>query len=389
MPDDHQQHGSEHPERFRGPLTYSEMTSGLIWPLLFKSVVMALQPPRLVLAFALIVALGLLAVIYDSMLGAFGLEAAGVPVIERITGGLEGFADALLALEPALALELLFDGVFAQNLAALSDRPLATGLFLLVVAPLWAVFGGAVSRMVAVDIAGHLYMSAGDGLVYASRRMAGITLSLLIPLIAMGVLALVIAVLGTLLLGIPVVNAVGGALYGVVLVLGTMVGLLFVGFVLGQALLVPAISAESTDAGDAIQRSYSYVFNRPARACAYVGICLVQGVILFAIARWFVGMFAELSADLATSWIGDSRLLPGEDGEEPLVRRMILGWERIFSLLVPAIAVSHYFAASTITYLLLRRVTDGQDVHELWMPGFVGGTMAPREPSEPGEATSD
>jgi len=383
----------DRPDQFRGPLTFAEMSAGLVWPSILRSGVMALQPPRLLLAFALVVLLGIASVVYDGVLGLVGLEPVAQTVLEHIARGLEQFADSLLALEPVLALELLYQGVFAQNLALLGERPLTTGLFLLVLTPLWAVFGGAIARMVAVDVAGHLYMTSGDGLVFASRRMPAMSFSLYLPLIVLGVLVLAIALLGTVLLGVPVLNAVGGVLYGIVLVLGILLGLVFVGFVVGQALLVPAISCESSDAADAVQRAYAYIFNRPGRSVLYIALALVQGVVLFAVARWFVTSFAGATLDLATSWIGSGPITPADEGEDPLVLRASRGWERIFSLLVPAVVVSHYFSASTLVYLVLRRVNDGQDLRELWMPGFVGGALAPAqapgrrpETGEPGQA---
>lgn len=63
----------------------------------------------------------------------------------------------------------------------------------------------------------------------------------------------------------------------------------------------------------------------------------------------------------------------------------------LVALIAGGFGVSVYFVAGVIIYLLMRQLCDGQDQHELWVPGMVEGTMAPgaaarqgpEPPSEP------
>ncbi len=49
-------------------------------------------------------------------------------------------------------------------------------------------------------------------------------------------------------------------------------------------------------------------------------------------------------------------------------RRIVNFWTGALELLIGALLTSFYFTASTLLYLLLRRICDGQDVAELWTP---------------------
>ena len=375
---------SDNPEpRPPRPVTFAELTAGLVWPTLFRSVTMALQPGRLLLALALVVLLGVLANGYDWALGLVGQEPLAAPLLTGMSDGLSEFTRQLLAIEPVLALTVLYDGLFRGPLELLAWHPLSGAIFVLLAASVWSVLGGAISRMVAVDIAGHLCMSAKDGLGFASARALSFAGSILLPLVALAVLALIISLLGWVLLGIPAINVFGSLLYGLVLLLGFLMTFLVVGFVVGQALLIPAVATEGSDSLDALQRSYAYIWGRPARALGYAGFCLVQGAIVFALARWFVTGVVEMTGDLSTAWFGaetaQALVDPAADGEMSLASRIIAGWNDIVLLVLPAFVISLYFSASTIMYMLLRRINDEQDLHEIWMPGLLPGTFVPEQ----------
>lgn len=378
MNDPHANNVESRPSR---PVTFAEMTAGLVWPTLFRSVVMALAPGRLLVAFTLVVMLGALATGYDWVLVQVGSTAIAAPMLTSMSDGLDAFASQLLAFQPVLALTALYEGLFGGPLEMITTRPLTGVIFLMLVVPVWAVLGGAISRMVAADIAGHLYMTARDGVGFAFVRVLSLAGAIVLPLVGLGVLALVIALVGWVLLGIPAVNVFGSLLYGLVLLLGFLMTFLFAGFVVGHALLIPAVAIEGSDSLDAVQRTYAYVWGRPARAMAYAGFCLLQGAIVFALVRWFVTGAVELTGDLSTAWFGaeaaQALIDPIGEGEASLASKIIAGWNNIVLLVLPAFVISFYFSASTITYMLMRRINDEQDMHDIWMPGLVPGTYVP------------
>lgn len=368
-------------------MTFAELTAGLVWPTLLRSVVLALQPARLMLAFGLIVVLGASAHAYDWLMSVFSLDPVAAPVLTQMSTALSRFTFDVLLIQPLDALASLFAGVFAQPLAALSDHPISLGVYFILIIPVWAMAGGALSRMVALDVAGALDPSLGQGLAFAGRRGPSLAGSLLVPMAALGLIALTISLLGAALFVIPGVRVVGAALYGPLLALGFILTLLAVGFVLGQALLVPAVAVEGTDTMDAVQRSYAYVFGRPLRTALYLAFVLVQGAIAFALVRWVVVGAIDLTENLATAWLSggvEQSLVTTTGPDVTTPATLIEGWRDIALLVLPAFVVSFYFSASTLVYLLLRRVNDEQDVSDIWMPGLIEGTLVPEtQPSAP------
>jgi hypothetical protein len=51
-------------------------------------------------------------------------------------------------------------------------------------------------------------------------------------------------------------------------------------------------------------------------------------------------------------------------------------WTLVPFGLLAGFVVSYILCAGTILYLLMRKLADGQEVEEIWMPGMVPGTAA-------------
>jgi len=77
----------------------------------------------------------------------------------------------------------------------------------------------------------------------------------------------------------------GGILWPLVLLAGFVMAVLLLGLLFGWPLMWAAISAEGTDAFDALSRSYAYVFQRPLN---YLFYAFVAGVI-----GWLGWLFVE------------------------------------------------------------------------------------------------
>jgi len=362
----------------RSPVTLAELTAGLIWPTLLRIPAMAVQPGRLLLGAAVVVALALVARLFDGGCKVLDVADFAGPLFDSVAQGFAAFAEALFEVRPVAAVTLLYEGAIAEPIAMFRARPFSAAALLVLAVPVWTVGGGALSRMVAVDVAGHVNMSLGESLGFALRRAWTLSWALLLPLVAMALLALFMAVAGWLLLNLPVVEFVGAVLYGGFLLLGLLVTLIFVGFALGQALLVPAVATESTDSVDAFQRAYAYVLGRPARLATYGAAAVAIGVVVYAVAGAFIGGAERLTADLSMAWLSDARaneLLGATGGEESFAATLIRWWTLALGLLLAGFGVSLYFSASTIVYMLCRRVNDEQDLREVWMPGLVEGTL--------------
>ena len=126
-------------------------------------------------------------------------------------------------------------------------------------------------------------------------------------------------------------------------------GILWLALVACQTMIVPAIAAERTDAMDAIQRAGAYLVARTLRWLLYFAI--VSGM-----------AFLAAGVVLSASWAGVSGLNWDRESNPTL---QLAGMA--MRLLVTGVAVSYWYTASGVIYLLMRRVVDRQDIREIWI----------------------
>lgn len=374
--------GTSAPSRWPyGPVTWAELTGGLVWPTLLRAPAIGLQPPRVVVGVIVAALLIGAARLADWLIGA-GWDDGARGLLARMTRGLDAAATHVLNARLILAGETLYDGTVGAMLRLVEPAPLKSVVVLALLIPIWAVGGMAMSRMAAVDVALNLNMGVREGLRFALRRWKSAIFSLLIPAIAALLVVLVLAAGGGALLSLPYVSVLGGLLYGVGLALGLVMVLLLTGFVLGQMLLLPAAAIEGTDAADAVQRTYAYVLGRTGRAVLYTVIALAQMALVYAIARWAVEEAQDLTGRLTTAWLSDARagdLLRPDEREASAASWLISFWRDALGVLLGGAMISVFFSSGSVLYLLLRRVNDEQDVRDIWMPGEIPGvTGEPR-----------
>lgn len=240
----------------------------------------------------------------------------------------------------------------------------AIALWALVV---WVIFGGWVARLIAgrigvADTTGTIAAAEAaktappksrpasylPALLWVSQRQASLFMVVLGPLLVAGMLAGVIALLG-LLLRVPVLEWVGAAGYGVLLLLGVVAALILLGLAAGLLLLFPALAIEDADGFDIVSRVYNYVLFHPLHVAVYAGVTVVTGVLLYLLLGGVLALGAAL-----VFWLtgGAGR---GDGG----VGSLIEAWEWLLGLVLLASMLSYLMAAATWTYLLLRRTTDG------------------------------
>ncbi len=365
-----QERADNGPVRRTGPITLAELTAGLIWPTLLRAAALSIQPPRMLLGIATAIGLWAVATVWDWVIGWFGSASVASGFVWGIRDGWVEAGGALLGGRFVESLGTLAAACVTAPLDAVSQRPFVVALALLLLAPVWAIGGGALSRTIAVDVAGHMNLSPRAAVKYALSRGFSLTSALLIPLVAMALLVFLLKIVGWVLLSVPYLNVVGAVLYGVLIVLGFGLILLGVGFVLGQGMLVPAVAVEGTDAVDAVQRIYAYLLGRPGRALLYIALAVVQALFVIGIAAWFIGAAGEATQALAGSWLPEEKRAALFGPASETVAGQVLGvWNLVLAVLLFGFMISFHFATTTIVYLLLRRVNDEQDVHDVWMPG--------------------
>lgn len=253
-------------------------------------------------------------------------------------------------------------------------------VWMVVFVVIWSLFGGAISRMTVVDAATTDRPGAFEAMAFARQRWGQYIIAPLMPPLIVGLFLLLLALVG-LAYHVPILNIVAGVLFAVAIPIGFAAAFFLVGWVGAVHMMYPAISAEGTDAFDALSRSYSYVIGRPWRFICYTVIALVYGAVTYL----FIGLFVFLALALAQGgtalWAGqfDSIFPPPQLGQlryspdadvlgptERIAATVISIWVHLTIGLVAAYAVSYYFSAYSTIYLLLRRCCDGVSVTEVY-----------------------
>ena len=246
---------------------------------------------------------------------------------------------------------------------------------------IWSILGGAIHRMAVVEAADGPPAGAGDALLFVRRRWLHYIFAPLTPLLIVLAIGAVMALVGWIVFNIPVLNVIGGILFVFALLAGFVMALLLVGWAAGVSLMYPALSAEGSEAFDAISRSYSYVFARPWRLLWYAAVSLVYGAATF----MFVGLFMFLlryvtqhTVGLGSEEIGAmmgqpafGQLLYAPDftafeGTDKLTAIFVFVWMQLFLLLIAAYAVSLFISATSTIYLLVRHDCDGTALQDVY-----------------------
>lgn len=305
------------------------------------------------------------------------------------------------------------------------EHPLFTLLFGLDALFIWSLFGGAICRIVALNVARDERISAKAALMFSWRKLLSLAAAPLIPLVTVALIGLGIFLGGLLLLSIPVFgDLVGGAMTILSLAGGFVIALLMVGAVGGLWLMWPTIAVEGNDSFDAMSRSYSYVFSRPWRTAWYVAVGLVYTAICYLFSRFFVlialkstRFFLDAGVSVWNTWrpgVGSANAMKldaiwptpsfevlwypappfgGAVTGDGIATAIIGALTWLVAALLTALLVSMLFSASTVIYGLLRREVDATDYDEIYMeeeeqdmPPMTAGTGAPGDTGSTGQA---
>lgn len=245
---------------------------------------------------------------------------------------------------------------------------------------LWAMIGGAITRVAVVYLGLEERVSARDALVYTCKRYVQYFVSPLYPLLGIVLLALPIALLGLLML-LDVGVVLAGILWIFVLVVALGMAFLAIGLLLGWPLMWPAISAENGDAFEALSRSFGYTFQRPFHYAFYVLVATLFAALCWLFVSSLAGVVVEM-ADWGASWgAGHQRIAlieraavaegPNYPAEMSATLRtgaqLIRFWELLAVATARGFAISLFFCLASAIYLLLRQVDDETEFDEVYL----------------------
>jgi hypothetical protein len=300
-------------------------------------------------------------------------------------------------LRPIIELKRPFQGLFSSDFSFVQCVfALACGLWAVVV---WAVFGGAITRIAAVQFASEEKISMMEALRFATGKFLSYAGAPVIPLIFIAIIV-VPCFLGGLIsallawFGLPGGGAIfAGLLWVLPLLAAFAMAIIAIMWAIGWPLMFSTISAEGSDSFDALSRSYAYAFQRPWHYLFYALLAAVFG----SLCSFFVLLFADLlvhTAQWAVSW-GDvwlgqlptllkqmfyyapeaSGWAPTLSAEEAPTGATLVGavftgaWLYVVFMLLVGFVYSYFWSASTVIYFLLRRDVDNTELQEVYVEG--------------------
>jgi hypothetical protein len=321
--------------------------------------------------------------------GAGVLRHLATAPVETIWGILTNWR---FVLRPLVALVRPFQSIFASDFGLLPI--LFAFLCALWAAIVWAFFGGAITRIAAVQVAREEKIGLVESLRFAVSKFLSFLGAPIIPLVFIAFFT-ILCLLGGLISRIPGFGPVfAGALWFLPLTAGLIMAIILVGWAIGWPLMYATISVEGSDSFDALSRSYAYAFTRPWHYLFYAVIAFAFGslcafvVILFAdltvyLARWAVEWggadmtirqlmyYAPLGMDWQVRHVIDSdgvpRLVEAPTGAVAVGAWLAAFWLRLLFCLVVGFAYSYFWSASTIIYYLLRRDVDNTEIQEVFL----------------------
>jgi hypothetical protein len=240
----------------------------------------------------------------------------------------------------------------------------------------WALFGGAITRMAAMRLGREERIGLGEAVRFAVRKLGSYIASPLFPLLGVAMVAVPIFLLG-LLIRSDWGALAAGILWVFVLLGGLIITWLLLGLLFGWPLMWVTVSSEQTgDAFEAFSRSYSYTYQRPLHYLFYTVLAVVYGGFCWLVVYHFSEAVIGLCDWPAALGAGSSRwseLMQLRDN--PSLGSGVLsiaGYALAAAVaLVRAVATgfgySLFWCLATAIYLLLRYDVDQTEFDEVYV----------------------
>lgn len=242
----------------------------------------------------------------------------------------------------------------------------------------WAFFGGAITRIAAVELACDERVGWGAAIRYACSKWRSYFFAPLFPLIGVAVIALLVALPTFVLIFLPkwLFTTYAGVLlaapfWPLLLLAGFFMAILLLGLVFGWPLMWATISTEGMDSFDGIQRCYAYVFGRPLHYLFYAVVAAVFGW-----AGWLLVQNVAAGTIWLTNWAaswgcGGKEIQAIMDGGTDFWSTggaaIILVFVGCVKLLAVGFIYGYFWTASTAIYFLLRHDVDATEMDEIYL----------------------
>jgi len=387
----------------------SNLLNSLLFPKVFQTFRMAIQPSKLMIAFLAVTVIYLAGCLMDIifMAGSGSQDEAAVFSIlwNSASVGFHGALESLFALNiPGVAQNIT--SFFTTVGQTFKEHYIYCLIFFAIKLIVISLAGGAICRIAALQFAQGEKPGLTEALRFSTKKFTSFFTAPLAPLgiiIFIGFFIFLLGLVGNIPLGIGKVIMVIFMLLA--LIASGLITVVLIGAVAGFNLMFPAVAYDDSDCFDAISRSFSYIFAKPWRMAFYTTVAAVYGAICYIFVRFFAFLLLWITRwFLQLGILGDNSKLTAIWQDAPTFTKLVVrpNWAALTGLesfaaflvyllllavvvLVVAFLVSFYFSANTIIYSLMRKAVDGTGLEDVYVnhtsPGSATGNGASEQGS--------
>jgi hypothetical protein len=254
---------------------------------------------------------------------------------------------------------------------------------------LWSVFGGAIARLAALEIARDERGGLEASVRFAVRRFVSLFSAPLLPVAGI-LLLLAICTIGGLFGRIayagPWIVAVTWGLY---LLLAVLILLVAVALAVGWPLMTAAVATENSDAFDGFSRAFSMIYSRPWLALWSGVVAILFGMFLVAVVDTAAVLVESIAARGVATGMSDAGVKdlashpPGYFSTGPVgpaksnASAVVTGWLAVLAMIAIGFAVSYFWSAATMIYFILRHADDGTEFDDVWLGEVAEDDLLP------------
>ncbi|MHC4645287.1 MAG: hypothetical protein ACYTBJ_07280 [Planctomycetota bacterium] len=397
------------------PQLLDAIVGTLLFPRVFRTFRMAIQPSKLLIAFLALAIICLAGWIMDfnrtvttdpqgaaTELDAYmdRLSVSQFRQLHEENGGRQGVFSTLWHFNRQRFNDALYS-LFAFNISdvakniaqcskaaawAIRYHTIYSAIFALIKLTVIAIAGGAICRIAALQFGCGEKPGVVEALRFSITRFFSFFLAplvLMVPIVILGLCVLALGALGNL--GWGVGNLLMGIFILAALLAGALITVFLIGIAAGFNLMFPTIAYEGSDWLDGASRSFHYVYSKPWRMGFYMALAAVYGAICYVFARFFAFLLlfvTHVLLDIGLFWTPGklariwpkptflSLLAPGPDASMPWSEDFAAVLIYLCSLavigLLIAFIMSFYFSATTIIYALMRNRVDNTALEEIY-----------------------
>ncbi len=391
----------------------SHFFNGLLFPKVFQTFRMAIQPSKLMIAFlgvTVIYAAGwLMDIIFTAASSSQGEAAVFSVLWNSASQRFHGVLESLFAFN-MLGVVKNISSCFTIIGETFKEHYIYCLIFFALKLIVISLAGGAICRIAVLQFARGEKPGLTEALCFSTKKFTRFFTAPLAPLgiiIFIGFFIFLLGLVGNIpWAGKPIMVI----FMPLALIAGGLTAVVLIGTIAGFNLMFPAVAYDDADCFDAISRSFSYVFAKPWRMGFYTFTAAVYGAICYIFVRLFALLLLLVAHFfLQLGILGDNSKLNEIWQETPTFTHLIVqpNWSALSGLdsfaaflvyllllaailLVVAFVVSFYFSANTIIYSLMRKAVDNtalEDVYVVSEQGSIEPTIT--EPESEAQQTSD